>query len=320
MAAALAAERVGVDDLVAAFNERRKLPQSPETVKDLVTRFKAAPDGFLKLREGTTRKNWSPWLDAIVDEFGGLPVAALPHKGVKRDIIEWRNRWANQPRSADYAIQVIRRLFSWAMENELADANPAEGIKGLYSANRADIIVEPAELEVVLAHTTPAGRALIRLAALTGMRRGDLLDLQWSEIGDGYIEREANKSTTGRRILVPLIPEARDLVAELRAANKARKIPSTFVLTSAKGQWSTGGVDKTWNRAAKEKAGVDKHFNDLRGTACTNFYLKVANLSDEEAADIMGWEPARCRAIRKRYVDPARIAAGIVKRMEKKGE
>ena len=59
-----------------------------------------------------------------------------------------------------------------------------------------------------------------------------------------------------------------------------------------------------------------KHFNDLRGTACTNFYVNVPGLSDEEAADIMAWEPQRCRAIRKRYVDPARIAKGIMARME----
>jgi hypothetical protein len=71
-----------------------------------------------------------------------------------------------------------------------------------------------------------------------------------------------------------------------------------------------------WGGAAKD-AGVDKHFNDLRGTACTNFYLKVPGLSDEEAADIMAWEPARCGAIRKRYVDAARIAKGIVARLEK---
>lgn len=315
-AEALKLEAAGAADLVAAYNARKPLPQMPATVRDLVTRYKAAPDGFLKLREGSTRVNWSPWLDKIRDEFGDVPVELLKAKGVKRDIIDWRNRWADQPRTADYAIQVIRRLFAWAVENELADANPAEGIRGLYKANRAAIIVEADELAAVLAKATDAGRALIRLAALTGMRRGDLIALQWSEVFDGHIERAANKSSTGRRILVPLVQEARDLVAALRAQNKARKIPSTFVLTSARGPWSKGGCDKTWNRAARA-AGVAKHFHDLRGTACTNFYLRVERLSDEEAADIMGWEPERCRAIRKRYVDAARIAAGIVERMEK---
>ncbi len=40
-------------------------------------------------------------------------------------------------------------------------------------------------------------------------------------------------------------------------------------------------------------------------------------LTDEEVADIMGWEPQQVRVIRKRYVDRDRIAAGLIARIEK---
>lgn len=314
LAEALQAEADGADELIAAYEAGRRLP-NPNTVRDLVTRFKAAPDGFLKLREGTTRKAWAPWLDRIIDEFGDMPVLALKAKGAKRDVIEWRNRWSKQPRTADYAIQVLRRLYSWAMENELADANPAEGIKGLYAVNRADVIVEEDELAKILAAIpTEAGRLAIRLAAATGLRRGDLIDLRWSEVSEFSIERAASKSTTGRRLLVPLTTEARTVIAELRRLNKARKVPSAFVLTSRKGPWNKDGLGSTWWKAAKA-AGVDKHLHDLRGTACTRFCS--VPLEDEEVADIMGWEPDQVRAIRKRYVDRARIAEAIVARMER---
>lgn len=330
MAAALQAEREGADALVTAYEAGRPLPEKPGDVRDLVTRFKAAPDGFLKLREGSTRKNWAPWLDRILDEFADLPVAALKAKGVRRDIIAWRNRWAHQPRTADYGIQVIRRLFAWAVENELAEANPAEGIKGIYSANRADVIVEPEELALVCSRASPPAALAFRLAAATGMRKGDLIDLQWIEVDDFSIERAANKSTTGRRLLVPLTTEARQVLAELRTLNKARKIPSIYVLLSRDGQWSEGGLGTSWDRAANPRSvkgaktyapgldlgpRVDKHFNDLRGTAATGF-CKVP-LTDEEVADIMAWEPDRVRAIRKRYVDRTRIARGIADRMAK---
>lgn len=316
LADALAAERAGADQLAADYAKGRALPD-PTTVRALVTRFKAAPDGFLKLREGSTRKAWSPWLDRICDEFGDLPTAALKAKGVRRDVIEWRNRWAATPRTADYAIQVIRRLFSWAVENELAEANPAADIKGLYSANRADVIVEPAQLAAICAATTPAGALAFRLAAATGMRKGDLIDLTWSEVDDFSIERAANKSTTGRRLLVPLTGEARTVLAELRAANKARKVPSVHVLVSSVGPWSDGGLGTTWDRAVNKALGeaADVHFNDLRGTAVTGF--AQVPLTDEEIADIMAWEPGRVRAIRKRYVDRANVAKGIIARMER---
>lgn len=312
-AAALEAERAGVDALLAAF-AAKGVAKAPVNVRDLVTRFKGAPDGFLKLREGTTRKAWAPWLDKIVDEFGDLPVAALKAKGVRRDIIEWRNRWADRPRSADYAIQVLQRLLSWSMENELAEANPAAGIKGLYSANRADVIVEEKELQAIIASASKPGALAIRLAAATGMRRGDLIDLRWSEVGEYSIERSAEKSTTGRRLLVPLTTEARAVIAELRTANAASKVPSTYVLTSSRGPWQKDGLGTTWWKACKAAGVEGKHFHDLRGTAATRFCQ--VPLTDEEVADIMGWEPEKVRSIRKRYVDRERIARGIVERME----
>lgn len=83
---------------------------------------------------------------------------------------------------------------------------------------------------------------------------------------------------------------------------------------SSKGPWQKDGLGSTWWKAAKA-AGVNKHFHDLRGTAATRF-CQVRDMSDEEVADIMGWEPQRVRAIRKRYVDRERIAKGIIARME----
>ena len=70
-----AAEAAGATAIIASVASPRKGNGSkPRTVKDLVTLYRAAPDGFLGLREGSTRKQWLPWLDKIVDEFGDLPV------------------------------------------------------------------------------------------------------------------------------------------------------------------------------------------------------------------------------------------------------
>lgn len=316
LGAALKAERDGAQDLVAAYHQARTLPD-PITVKDLVTRYKAAPNGWGRVAD-STRATWSPWLDAITDQFGDLPNRALSAKGVRTAIIEWRDTFQATPRAADTGMQVINRLFNWALDRELIEKNPAAGIEGIYTTNRATIIVTEDELTAVLKHATKAGRLAIRLAAATGMRRGDLIDLRWNEVGDFHIEREANKSSTGKRLVVPLIQEARDVLAELRAMNKAAELSTLHVLRSSRGPWQKDGLGVTWWKAAT-KAGIagDKHFNDLRGTACTRFYMTIDKVTDEEMADLMGWEVEHCRAIRKRYVDASRIARGIVARIER---
>ncbi len=147
------------------------------------------------------------------------------------------------------------------------------------------------------------------------MRRGDLIDLKWSEVGEYSINRVALKSMKGQRIGVPLTSEARAVIAELRELNGRQEVPSAFVLTSSLGRaWHKDGLGSTWDKA-KKAACVDKHFHDLRGTAVTRF-CRVP-LTDEEVADIMGWEPRQVRSIRKRYVDRERIAEGIAARIER---
>ena len=314
MADALEAERTGADDIIAAYGATRPAPPVTQ-LKDLITRYKMAPDGWKRVAD-STKATWSPWLDKISAEFGDMPIGAIGAKGVRSAIIEWRDSFAETPRAADTAMQVFTRVLNWAVHRELIDKNPAAGIEQIYKANRADIIVEPAELAEILKHLGKPGQLAVRLAAATGLRRGDLIDLRWNEVGDFHIERAANKSTTGKRILVPLIADAREVIADLRKLNKASDVPTTHVLRSSRGPWQKDGLNSTWSKA-KKKAKVDKHFNDLRGTACTRFYTTIDRVTDEEMADIMAWEPERCRAIRKRYVDPARITAGIVARIEK---
>ena len=58
-----------------------------------------------------------------------------------------------------------------------------------------------------------------------------------------------------------------------------------------------------------------KHLHDLRGTFATNLILHGANLTDQEVADIMGWSPQHVAAIRRVYVDQARVIVAIGKRI-----
>ncbi|WP_337189141.1 tyrosine-type recombinase/integrase [Phenylobacterium sp.] len=313
---ALRAEAEAVQDIIAAY-QAAPAPPPAQVLRDLVTRYKAAPDGWLRTAE-STRATWAPWLDAIVAEWGDLPLKALAARGMRAEILAWRDRFAATPRAADTGVQVLNRVLNWGVGRELADKNPAAGIEALWTSNRADVIVTPAELDAICAAATPAGARAFRLAAQSGMRRGDLITLTWAEVSDFYIDRPANKSLSGRRLLVPLTAAARTLLADLRARNKASKTPSTYVLTHSRGgPWQKDGLGVTWNRAVKKALGedADKHFHDLRGTAVTGFCQ--VPLTDEEIADIMAWEPERVRAIRKRYVDRNRIVEGIIARIEK---
>jgi integrase len=318
---ALAAEAAGSAALAAAYAAPRLAPEKSATMADIITAYRAAPDGFLSLAQ-STKNEWARHLDDIAAEFGDLPLAALKAKGIKSKFIAWRNSRASTPRKADYGIQVLNRLLGWAVGDDRIDNNPAAGIARLYKAGRADIIVEPTELDAILAHVGRHAGWMIRLAAATGIRRGDLVNLKWSDVGEDSIEFGTAKSRGMRRPIMPVLPEARDVIESLKAERQRLidegKVPSAFLLTTSRGTpWKEDSATQVFWRAAKE-LGIDKNLHDLRGTAVTRFIL--AGLSDEVVAELVGWETKRVRQVRRRYVDREVIARTIAAQLERKGE
>lgn len=316
---ALRAEREGAAELAAAFALRRSRPEPAKLhIRDLVVAYKKAPDGLQRLR-ASTKAEWSRWLGEIVHAFGDMPLEALAGKGARAAFINWRNARSSKPRSADYGLQVLKRLLAFGVANELVERNPAEGIEGLYKASRADIVVEQDELDAILERVTPDASRLIRLAAATGIRRGDLVQLKWTDVGTSSIEFGTSKSEGRSRPIVPILPEARAVIDECRQKREALiadgKVPSAFLLTTRQGtQWKEDSATQAFWRAAKDVK-VDKNLHDLRGTAVTRYIL--AGLSDEQVAELVGWEPTRVRQVRRRYVDRDRIALGVIAQLER---
>ena len=57
-----------------------------------------------------------------------------------------------------------------------------------------------------------------------------------------------------------------------------------------------------------------KHLRDCRGSFATE--LMMSGATNEEAAELLGWEEKRIRRIRRKYVNGKAIAGAIVERLE----
>lgn len=304
--------------ILAAFvTPPAKAAPTSKIMSDLIRVFRQSPEGLPSLAP-STRAQWSIWLDRIDAKFGEMPIRLLKAKGAKRHFTEWRDTYADRPRSADYAVQVLRRVLSIAIERELIDTNPAEGIKQLYRANRADRVITDAELETILSHATPRARYAIRLAAATGLRRGDLVELKWDQVRNNRIEFCTKKSRGRTFVIAPLVGDGRAVIDELlaeRAKTIAEgRVPSAWVLTTERGsKWLGASLTQAFIRAAKD-AKVERALHDLRGTAATRMILQ--GIKPQEVATFIGWERNRVDQIIQRYVDPERIAREAITRLE----
>jgi integrase len=272
--------------------------------------FAYKADQFKGLAD-STKRNWSPWLDRISQYFGELRIVQFDRPEKIRPIIRrWRNRWADTPRAADYGVQVLSRVLSYAVDPlGKITSNPCEGIKQLYSANRSEIIWTDSDIADLKKFSVVEIADAVDLAACTGLRLSDLIRLSWTHIKEDRIEITTGKSKHRRMAIIPLYDELRDLLARIPRR-------ATTVLTNSKRHpWRTNGFGTAFNRAkiAASMNDRDLHFHDLRGTAATRFY--VAGLSERAIAEIMGWEEEHVAKIIRRYVDRTAATKELIRQI-----
>jgi integrase len=301
----------GSPEFHASYNEAvesRRIPE-PGQFKSLVIQYKASSE-YKKLAD-TTRKNWSPWLDHIADYFGDLRIVQFDRPEKIRPVIRrWRNQWANKPRTADYGMQVLSRLLSHAVDplGKIA-SNPCEGIKQLYSSDRAEIIWTDSDI-ADLKRTCPVEVAhAVDLASHTGLRLSDLLRLSWSHVGEDAIVFATGKSRGRREAIIPLYDDLRNVLASIP------KRSPTILSNQLFRPWKSNGFGTAFNRA-KIRAGMndrDLHFHDLRGTAATKFY--IAGLSIRVIAEILAWSEDQVERIIRRYVGRAAATKEAIRQL-----
>jgi hypothetical protein len=120
--------------------------------------------------------------------------------------------------------------------------------------------------------------------------------------------RHAEWSNHRREAIIPLYDALRDVLARIP------KRATTILTSSHRRPWTADGFGSSFNKA-KNDAGMaerDLHFNDLRGTAATKFY--VAGFSMREIAETLAWEEESVEKIIRRYVGRS---AAIKARIEK---
>lgn len=309
----------GSPEFIASYNEAIENRRTPDKgrFKFAITDYKSS-ESYRKLASSTQR-NWSRMLDRIEEGFGDLRIAVFdcPEK-IRPHIRRWRNQWVDRPRTADYAMQVLSRVLSHAVDplGKIA-SNPCEGIKQLYSGDRSEIIWTDTDIATLKATCALEIAHAVDLAAHTGLRLSDLLRLSWSHVGDDAIKVTTGKSRHRREAIIPLYDALRSVLETIP------KRATTILTNSRQRPWTVNGFGTAFNRAKidagfsvpKKKAGASKadkaaeaaaanardlHFHDLRGTAATRFY--IAGLSVRVIAEVMGWEEEYVEKIIWRYV------------------
>lgn len=190
--------------------------------------------------------------------FGTTAIAAvLPHHVAQ--YLEGRKKQGS-PVAGNRERAVLSSAFTFGMRHGYCDSNPCIGVRRNKESPRSRYI-EDAELLAVMNAASPAVQDAITIAYLTGMRKGDLLNLTKAAITkEGIAWREGK---TKRQRLVEWSPALRFVVKRA----KKRSECDHLLTRSGLAPWSEDGFTGGWRRTM-ERAGVAGFtFHDLRAKA-----------------------------------------------------
>lgn len=262
--------------------------------------YRASPE-FERLAE-VTKSDYRRWLTRISERFGTAPLSIMADYRMRKDIIIWRNKWKDQPRAADRAVGTLSTVLAWAAESGLIASNITTEIGTLHRVNRADEVWEDRHWEAVKG--VPAHvMQVLELGKMTGLRMGDLLRLDWSQVGPSAIIMMTSKRKV--RAAIPMHRELKTFLDTLPHRTGT-------VLRNSKGQpWTTSGFKSSWNNVRPK--GFDRRFHDLRGTCAT--WLAIKGFTDQDIATVLAWKASRVAEIRARYVNEARTVIAMAERL-----
>jgi integrase len=219
--------------------------------------FRDYAEDFKSIRMKTERRNWksdSYRLNIAVDYFGDIPLKEITPNDIlmfKQERIDLRNG----PGTVNRYLALLKRMFNVAIQSGHVEKNPVKQVRFESEQNQiVEWILTNAEEQRLLAECSERLKPLVVLALHTGMRKSELLNLEWKNVdfNKKMILVEHTKSGKARRIPMNEVAEAELLV--LKSRNGTERV---FPFTSIRSAWE----------GARRGAGLQGlRFHDLRHT------------------------------------------------------
>lgn len=150
--------------------------------------------------------------------------------------------------TASRTVGLLGAIFTFAVRRGLRDDNPVRGVRRFADQKRERRFTEDEYRALAgglaaVAERYPAPAACIRLLAVTGWRRGEAVNLRWSDIDAARRTAILGDTKTGRSMR-PLAHAALDIITGM-----PRRAGSDFVFPASFGDGPIANVSDVWARA-----------------------------------------------------------------------
>jgi integrase len=188
----------------------------------------------------------------------------------RRDIITMLDEIVSRgaPIQANRSLEIVRKLFNWAVARDLLGANPCYRVPKPSSENRSDRVLSEEEIRtfwLALTAEAPLTAATFKLRLLTAQRGAEVLAMRWDQISNGWWTIPAEIVKNGLAHRVPLSAPAFSLLEEVRPLGRG----SEWVFPGTDGEGHRVAIHKAHSRI-RLRSGISFVPHDLRRTAASH--------------------------------------------------
>lgn len=211
-----------------------------------------------------------------------IPNATNGVKGIRQVTASTRNR----------ELSSAQGCFSWAVRRGLIPRNPLAGMTREESIHNRDFAVPKADVDKILRYAHPRLRQFLLVLYGTGMRRGEALSLEWTEVDldGGFITLLKHKTKSEKERSIPLSTNVRTILEMMpRDGMNPYVFPAPYKLNRP---INHATVSDWWAKARDASGAVGPKgqpiwLHSLRHTFATD--LVVAGMPIEIVMNICGW-------------------------------
>ena len=288
-------QRMTFNDLAMIYSERKLIPALYHDDRKIA--------GLRSLASAKVQ------MRSLQAYFGAFTLKEITHSDLERFKLlrlEKMTRRGSRPSIAtvNRELERMRAMLRFAVRQGYLSKSPFEMGESLISKAderiRERLLTIGEERRLIEACTGNRAhlRPIIICAIDTGMRRGEILKLKWSDVSldDGTIKLRGTTTKTGKRRIIGITPR---LEAELRGLWDQSLMIDEALVFGIKSD-----IKRSFATACRIAGIVDLRFHDLRHRASLD--LLQAGLSEELAMKILGHSQ---RSTFSRYINPDHLIA-----------
>lgn len=224
---------------------------------------------YVRCKPSTCKRIDSALRTQLLPNFGSSPLHRIDGSAVR----QWFDNYSvTAPGGANRTLDVLRQILNYAVECEYLTSNPADGIIRNRRMRLTRFLSRPEITRLHAALDAHKGREsgrqqaeIIRLLLLTGCRKSELVNLQWSDI-DGDILRLRDSKSGPRTVL--LNSNARIILA------RQPRTDSTYVFPASESSRPRSSELSLWRKVRRQARIEDVRLHDLRHTFASHAVMQ----------------------------------------------